>query len=107
MGPVGWWRPAAWEQFSLQLPEWMRRQLEHWQQEALALHRTERQVRQELEQLVSKSLPVGVGALSWITLQLEICGWERFENCRQIPSYTGLCRGIHYSNGRGHEGCIN
>ena len=84
----------------------MRRQLEHWQQGALALHRTERQVRQELEQLVSKSLPVGV-ALSWITLQLEICGWERFENRRQIPSYTGLCRGIHYSNGRGHEGCIN
>jgi hypothetical protein len=32
---------------------------------------------------------VGVGALSWITLQLEIRGWERFQNRRQIASYTG------------------
>jgi transposase len=107
LAPVGWWRPAAWEQFSLQLPEWMRRQLEHWQQEALALHSTEGQVRHELEHLVSERLPVGVGALSWITLQLEIRGWERFQNRRQIASYTGLCPRIHNSNGRGHEGCIN
>ena len=107
LAPLGWWRPAAWEQFSLQLPEWMRRQLEHWQQEALALQGAERQVRQELEQLVSECLPMGVGALSWITLQLEVRGWGRFDNRRQIASYTGLCPGIHHSNGRGHEGCIN
>jgi hypothetical protein len=41
--------------------------------------------------LLSERLPVGVGALSWITLQLEIRGWERFQNRRQIASYTGLC----------------
>jgi len=32
---------------------------------------------------------------------------NRFENRRQIASYTGLCPGIHYSNGRGLEGSIN
>ena len=42
-----------------------------------------------------------------MTLQLEIRGWERFQNRRQIGSYTGLCPGIHHSNGRGREGCIN
>src|SRR5713226_4387279 len=41
-----------------------------------------------------------VVALSWITLQLEIRGWERFHNRRQVASYTGLCPGIHNSNGR-------
>jgi transposase len=60
-----------------------------------------------LEQMVSRELPVGVGALSWMTLQLEIRGWERFQNRRQIGSYTGLCPGIHQSNGRGREGHIN
>jgi transposase len=40
---------------------------------------------------------VGVGALSWITLQLEIRGWGRFHNRRQVASYTGLCPGIHNS----------
>jgi hypothetical protein len=29
------------------------------------------------------------------TLQMEIRGWERFQNCRQIASYTGLCPRIH------------
>jgi len=59
------------------------------------------------EQMVTEILPVGVGALSWITLQLEIRGWERFQNRRQVASYTGLCPGIHNSNGRGREGRIN
>jgi len=48
-----------------------------------------------------------VGALSWIILELELRGWERFKNRRQIASYTGLCPGIHNSNGRGREGRIN
>jgi transposase len=103
----GWGRPAAWELFSRELPEWMRPQLTYWQQEALALQAQEHQVRQQLERMVSTQLPVGVGALSWITLQLEIRGWDRFQNRRQIASYTGLCPGVHQSNGRGREGCIN
>jgi transposase len=57
--------------------------------------------------MVARELPIGVGALSWVTLQLEIRGWERFQNRRQIGSYTGLCPGIHQSNGRGREGSIN
>jgi transposase len=88
-------------------PGWMKWQLDHWQQEALELNGKEREVRQELEQMVTEHLPVGVGALSWITLQLEVRGWERFQNRRQVASYTGLCPGIHSSNGRGREGRIN
>ena len=107
LAPVGWWRPAAWKQFETQLPEWMDSQVEHWQEEALAVDAKERQVRRELENMVSIELPIGVGALSWITLQLEMRGWDRFQNRRQIASYTGLCPGIHNSNGRGREGHIN
>jgi len=70
----GWWRPARWKQFQVELPGWMRWQLNHWQQEALELNCKERQVRQELEQMVTEHRPVGLGALSWITLQLEIRG---------------------------------
>ena len=107
LAPVGWWRPAAWGQFSPQLPAWMGCQLAYWQTQALAIDGQERQVRRQLEHMVARELPLGVGALSWITLQLEVRGWERFQNRRQIGSYTGLCPGIHQSNGRGREGCIN
>ena len=82
-------------------------QLKRWQEEALATDAKESQVRRELEKMVSIELPIGVGALSWITLELEIRGWDRFQNRRQIASYTGLCPGIHNSNGRGREGRIN
>jgi hypothetical protein len=49
-------------------------QLEHWQEEALAVDGKERQVHRELENMVSRELPIGVGALSWVTLQLEMRG---------------------------------
>lgn len=107
LAPRAWWRPAAWEEFKPQLPAWMVSQLEHWQGQALAIDAKERQVRRDLEAMVDRELPLGVGALSWITLQLEVRGWDRFQNRRQIGSYTGLCPGIHQSNGRGREGSIN
>ena len=107
LAPAGWWRPGAWKEFNPQLPEWMRCQLEHWQEEALGIDAQERQVRRQLEKMVAIELPIGIGALSWIILELELRGWERFKNRRQIASYTGLCPGIHNSNGRGREGRIN
>jgi transposase len=107
VAPLGWWRPAAWQQFKAELPQWVGWQLEHWRKQALSIDAQERQVRQQLANMVSIELPIGVGALSWITLQLELRGWERFQNRRQIASYTGLCPGIHNSNGRGREGHIN
>jgi hypothetical protein len=79
---VGWWRPAAWKQFKTQLPQSMGSRVEHWQEEALAVDAKERQVCREPENMVAIELPIGVGALSWITLQLEMCGWDRFQNRR-------------------------
>jgi transposase len=79
--------------FEPQLPQWLKPQLAYWQQAALALHSQEGQVRRQLEQRVSQPLPLGVGALSWISLQLELRGWQRFDNRRQIASYTGLLPG--------------
>jgi transposase len=74
IAPVGWWRPLVWAEFEPQLPAWLKPQLAYWQQTALALASQERQVRRQLEQMVTQELPVGVGALSWITLELELRG---------------------------------
>ena len=40
--PVGWWRGARWQEFSLQLPEWMSLQVRHWKEQAAALDCQER-----------------------------------------------------------------
>jgi transposase len=73
----------------------------------MAADAKERKIRLELEKRVKKVLPVGVGALSWIVLEQELRGWERFQNRRQIASYTGLCPGVHSSDRHSREGSIN
>jgi transposase len=102
-----WWRPRRWLELKPTLPGWLCRLVESWQQRALALDGEERALRQELEALAPVQLPIGVGALSWVVLECEVRDWQRFTNRRQIASYTGLCPGIHQSNGRGREGSIN
>lgn len=105
--PRGWWQPAVWADCSRGLPEWTIPQVDYWQGRALAADAKEREVRLELEKMVNVALPVGVGALSWIVLEQELRGWDRFQNRRQIASYTGLCPGIHSSDSRSREGSIN
>jgi len=73
----------------------------------LAADAKEGEIRLELQKMVKLALPVGVGALSWIVLEQELRGWGRFQNPRQIASYTGLCPGIYSSDQRSREGRIN
>lgn len=107
LAPRGWWRPAVWPDFRAALPEWTIPQVDYWQGRATAADAKERELRLQLEKMVNLALPLGVGALSWIVLEQELRGWDRFQNRRQIASYTGLCPGIHRSDNRGHEGSIN
>ena len=102
-----WWRPAKWEKLSTLLPEWLRTLVTEWQVTAAALDQRERALRAELEAAAPKDLPKGIGALTWVVLAREICDWARFKNRRQVASYTGLCPGVHTSDGRGREGSIN
>ena len=43
-------------------------------------------------------MPAGIGELTSVILQREICDWARFKNRGQVSSYTGLCPG-EYSSG--------
>ena len=38
-------------------------------------------------------LPKGLGALTFVTLEGEVCDWGRFSNRKQLGSYTGCCPG--------------
>jgi transposase len=107
LAPRGWWRAPLWADFRGALPRWTMPQVKYWRERALAADAKEREIRCQLQKLVKLGLPVGVGALSWVVLEQELRGWERFQNRRQIASYTGLCPGIHSSDGRGREGSIN
>jgi transposase len=102
-----WWRPTKWAALAPTLPEWLRLLVAEWQATALELDRRERALRAQLEATAPAELPRGIGALTWVVLAREICDWSRFRNRRQVASYTGLCPGVHKSDGKGREGSIN
>ena len=64
----------------------------------LALDQQIRALTVELERAAPAALPKGIGALSTVIISREICNWQRFNNRRQVSSYTGLCPG-EYSSG--------
>ena len=102
-----WWRESKWNVLAPTLPTWLRLLVAEWQAVALDFDRRERARRAQLESAAPRDLPRGIGALTWVILAREICDWSRFRNRRQVASYTGLCPGVHTSDGRGREGAIN
>jgi transposase len=68
--------------------------------------------RQELEaELIARvkeqPRPKGLGEITLVTLDGEVCDWHRFHNRKQIGSYTGCCPGEHSSGGKRRVGSID
>ena len=85
----------------------MKEQLSGWRNKILSTDEEQSALRERVAALAPALLPKGVGAYSAAVLYYEMRGFERFTNRRQVGSMTGLCPGIHLSDGRGKEGSIN
>jgi transposase len=96
--PARWWRPQSWSRLGKLLPVWILPHLEVYRPVLLALDQQIRALTIELEKAAPAALPKGMGALSTVVISREICNWQRFNNRRQVSSYTGLCPG-EYSSG--------
>jgi transposase len=53
------------------------------------------------------ALPMGLGKLTYEILEREIGDWQRFDNRRQVASYTGMCPREDTSAERRFQGAIN
>jgi transposase len=104
-----WWQKKGWRELSSdpRLKEWMKEQLAGWREKVLSAEQEQRGLRRRIEALAPVILPKGVGAYSAAVLEYEMKGWGRLNNRQAVASYTGLCPGIHLSDGRGKEGSIN
>ena len=60
----------------------------------------------ELEAAAPPNLPRGLGKLTSVALSREVCDWKRFNNRRQVASYTGLCPGEHSSGTKRVQGSV-
>jgi transposase len=104
-----WWQPQVWKELKThpRLKGWMETQLKSWRRKLLSAEQEQQKLRKQIEALAPAVLPKGVGAYSAVALEYELKGLARFKTARALSSYTGLCPGIHSSNGQGKEGSIN
>lgn len=102
-----WWTPRRWAELGPTLSPWLVQELEVMRRLLVQVDAQEKARREQLEACAPSRLPKAVGALTWVMLAREICDWKRFQNRRQVSSYTGLCPGVHQSGGRKRDGSIN
>jgi transposase len=105
--PSRWWGARNWKKLSV-LEPWLLNLLEKLRDLIVAmeeqLHDLEADV---LARVKGQSLPKGLGEITLVTLDSEVCDWNRFNNRKQIGSYTGCCPGEHSSGGKRRVGSID
>jgi transposase len=62
---------------------------------------------QALTDAAPEELPMGLGKLTYEVLEREVADWNRFDNRRQVASYTGMCPREDSSDRRRFQGAIN
>jgi transposase len=93
-----WWRQMGWKALSGVLPAWLRERLEIYRPLLDVLDQQIATLTAQIEAAAPSKLPTGLGKLTSVVVTREVCDWSRFQNRRQVSSYTGLCPG-EYSSG--------
>jgi transposase len=93
-----WWR-VQWKTLKEKLPGWLVERLEVFRALLQVLDAQLRKLTQAVEAQAPAVRPRGLGALSFEVIRREIGDWRRFNNRKQVGSYTGLCAGVASSGG--------
>lgn len=105
--PSRWWGARNWKKLST-LDPWLLGLLEKLREVILALEGQLTALEAELGARVKDEvIPKGLGELTVVTLDGEVCDWHRFPNRKAIGSCTGCCPGEHSSGGKRRLGSID
>ena len=99
-----WWKRRAFAK--LQVPTWMKELLENSQPLLLSLQEKIQLLTAQLQAAAAPKQARGFGLLSSVVIDREIANWHRFNNRRQVGSYTGLCPGEHSSGDTRVQTCV-
>jgi transposase len=105
--PSRWWGPRNWKKLSA-LEPWVLAQLTALRELILQLETQLETLEAELSARVKEQeRPKALGEITLVTLDGEVCDWNRFRNRKAIGSYTGCCPGEHSSGGKRRLGSID
>jgi transposase len=99
-----WWKPRTFA--ALAVPGWMKELLGNSQPILLALQEKIRALTVQLQAAAKPNQARGLGALTSVVMDREIGNWHRFNNRRQVASYTGLCPGEYSSGNTRRQSCV-
>ena len=99
-----WWKPRTFA--ALAVPQWMRELLLNSQPILLALQEKIALLTLQLQNAAAPNQPRGLGKMTSVIIDREIGDWNRFNNRRQIASYTGLCPGEYSSGNTRLQSCV-
>ena len=102
-----WWQEQVWKPLAAQLPPIVVNLLEPLRRLIGGLEVELKSRTQEVQAAAPEQLPIGLGKLSSEILEREVADWNRFQNRRQVGSYTGLCPSEDSSSQRRFQGSIN
>jgi transposase len=107
-----WWTPRAWAKWQQELSHALLELLAPLKIILLTIDAQIDAITQKIEKrakanVARQVLPKGVGELTQEVIGNEVCDWSRFNNRRQVSSFTGLCPTEYSSGGRRIQGSIN
>ena len=101
-----WWVKGAWEK--LEVPPIVWELLEPLRRLILAVELSlQASTKAMVQAAAPQELPTGLGKLTCEILEREVGDWNRFENRRQVASYTGMCPREDSSDQRRFQGSIS
>jgi len=99
-----WWKQRTFA--ALPVPRWMRELLGNSQPVLLALQEKISAMTRQLQSAAAPNQPRGLGKMTSVVIDREIGDWRRFNNRRQIASYTSLCPGEYSSGNTRLQSCV-
>jgi transposase len=99
-----WWKQGSFA--SLPVPAWMKELLGNSQPILVALQEKIQALTVQLQSAARLEQPRGLGKMTSVVIDREIGNWNRFNNRRQIASYTGLCPGEYSSGNTRLQSCV-
>lgn len=93
----GWWEENRWEQLHVKLPAWLVERLQVFRRVLACLTTELDTATKALEAAAPALRPKALGGLSYEVAEREVGDWNRFNNRRQVGSYSGLCGGVSSS----------
>jgi transposase len=99
-----WWKPPTFA--ALPAPQWMKELLGNSQPILVALQEKIATLTLQLQSAAAPNQARGLGLMTSVIIDREIGDWRRFNNRRQIASYTGLCPGEYSSGNTRLQSCV-